>query len=93
MQSLVKISQSITAELVPANDLYLDKKGFTWELTGYSEDSLTFQFNFDHPKYISVGGTDTMKITFKNTEAYMKPVSNDMESVPDGYVMIAKLPP
>lgn len=73
LQSLVKISQSIVAELVPANDLYLDKKGFSWELIGYTENSLAFNFNFDHPKYISVGGTDTMKITFSNSEAYMSP--------------------
>ena len=67
LESFMKISGSIKAELVPANDLYLDKKGFSWKLDHYSTWSLSFHFEFEHPKFISVGGIDTMRITFSNT--------------------------
>ena len=73
LEAFMKISESIKAELVPANDIYLDKKGFTWELSSFDEGGLSFSFNFDHPKYISVGGTDTMKMTFNNSNAFMSP--------------------
>ena len=58
----LKISSSIKVELIPANDMFLDKKGFKWAIKRYDEDGMAFMVTFDHPYYISVGGTDTLKM-------------------------------
>ena len=48
--------------LVPGDDLYLDKKGFSWELILYESNKVGIKFLFEHPEYISVGSTDSMKV-------------------------------
>ena len=58
----LKISSSIKVELIPANDLYLDKKAFKWSIKRYDEDGMALMVTFDHPHYISVGGTDILKM-------------------------------
>ena len=76
MQSWLKLSESIKVVLVPANDLYHDKKGFIWSLKSYDDTHMSLKVDFKHPNYISVGGSDTLKITYSNTDKYFKPVDN-----------------
>ena len=71
LEKFLKISSSVKFEFVPANDWYPDKKGFRWEVGKYDESGLGFIITFDDPMYISVGGIDTMKISFYNTEKYL----------------------
>ena len=94
MTTLLKLSKSITAELVPANDYYLDKKSFTWTLFIYDETKFGIKFDFDFPEFISAGGQlDTMKITFFNTKTWFSPIEENKLSIPDGYVEPIKIPP
>lgn len=48
---------------------------------------------FDHPKYISYGGKDTLKITIRSASKFLQPQDPKFESVPDGYSLTLKLPP
>lgn len=80
-------------ELVPGNDLYPDKKGFTWELSKYDETGMGFKITFEHPKYISIETPDTLKITFEHTDAYLMPQDASKSRIPNGYKMVLKLPP
>ena len=73
--NLLKLSESIKAELVPGIDNYLDKKGFSWEVVSYNDIKIGLKFTYDHPEYISVGKPDTMKISFYNTEAWVVPLN------------------
>ena len=66
IESYLKLSNSIIVSLVPASELYAYKKTFSWSLIGYNNHGFKLQFKFDHPKYISFGGKDTLKITIKN---------------------------
>ena len=79
--------------LIPANELYWEKKGFTWSLTNYNDDVMGLKVNFENPKYISIGGTDTLKVTLSNTKKYLQPENSDLETIPDGFTLSIKLPP
>lgn len=82
--------------LVPGNENYSDKKGFTWELAIYEESKLGLRFIFEHPAYISVGDIDTMKVEFNNTEKFVPPVSDGETQkmpIPPGYTLTLKIPP
>ena len=46
-----------------------------------------------NPKYISVNGIDTLKISFYNTTSFMKPKNEELGSIPDGYTLTIKVPP
>ena len=37
-QAFMKLSGSVKTLLVPANDLYIDKKQYTWELVAYDQE-------------------------------------------------------
>ena len=73
--------------------MYLDKKGFKWSIMRYDEYGMAFQVTFDFPRHISVGGIDTLKIQFFNTNKYLKPQNGDKSSIPDGYTVVLKFPP
>ena len=92
-EAFMKLSGSVKALLVPANDLYLDKKGLTWELVAYDQDSFAIEINFLHPEYISAIGIDTLKLTFTNTEMFFKPADENIQTLPDGFTMVTEVPP
>ena len=54
--------------IVPASDNDLDKKAFTWKLTKMDDNGFDFALKFKHPKYISSGGVDTLKIILFNAD-------------------------
>ena len=64
IQTYLQLTGSVKMELIPANDMNLEMKKFTWYLKAYSETGLSLQLEFENPSYISFGGTDTMKISF-----------------------------
>ena len=65
MTTLLKLTNSITVELVPGDENYLDKKTYTWSLFKYDETNIGLKFDFDFPSFISAGGQlDTLKIKF-----------------------------
>ena len=87
MTILLKLSNSITVELVPGNENYLDKKTYTWSLFNYDETKIGLKFDFDFPAFISAGGQlDTMKITFSNTKIWIRSTDEKKLSIPDGYI-------
>ena len=49
--------------------------------------------NFEHPKYISVPGIDTLKISFFNTSEFLSPLSDDKINIPDGFTLTVEVPP
>ena len=67
------MTNSVKIDLVPANDMHVEKKTFTWKLLSYDENGIGLKVNFDNPIYLSVGGIDTLKIQFFNTDKYLKP--------------------
>ena len=67
------MTNSVKIDLVPANDMHVEKKTFTWKLLRYDENGIGLKVNFDNPIYLSVGGIDTLKIQFFNTDKYLKP--------------------
>ena len=73
IQTFLQLTKSIKVELVPGNELYLDKKGFTWRLVKYSESNMGIQIYFENPEYISFGKVDTLKITFSNSAKFLRP--------------------
>ena len=79
--------------LIPANDLNIEKKKFTWGIKQYSESGFRLQLDFENPKYISFGGTDTIKMTLFNTNEFLAPKNQTLASIPDGYTIVVKLPP
>lgn len=87
------MSQSVKMTLIPANDLYLDKKDFTWSLKNFDENGIAFDVDFVYPRYISYGGIDTLKIELYKTQYYQEPLSAELQSIPDGFTMIMKIPP
>lgn len=40
--TILKLSEMVKIELVPANELYLDKKAFTWSLQLFEESKIEF---------------------------------------------------
>lgn len=87
LTTLLKLSKSLSVELVPGDDNYLDKKNFTWSLSVYDETTVGLKFDFDFPAFISAGGKlDTMKITFFNTKVWISPIDERKLSIPDGYI-------
>ena len=88
----LKLTKSITVTLIPGNDVYYDKKKFTWTLSKYDESGLSLDLRFENPLYISVFGIDTLKIKFRNANEFFS--SNDSkDSLPDGFVLMVKVPP
>ena len=87
------MTNSIKMDLVPANDMHLSEKTFTWRLLRYDEDEIGIKVDFDYPIYISVGGIDTLKIQFYNNEKYLNPQNEELQPLPEGYTVIVKLPP
>ena len=79
--------------IVPATDHDLDKKAFEWSLTKMDDKGFDFSLKFKHPKYISSGGVDTLKIILFNTEQFLKPVNKELGNLPDGYTITVKIPP
>ena len=91
---ILKLSESIKCTLVPGNENYIDKKGFTWELAVYEKTKLGFRFIFEHPEYISIGDLDTMKIEFNKGEVFVPPEKESEKlAVPTGYTLTLKIPP
>ena len=81
-------------ELVPGSDFHLDKKSFDWILENYDETSLKFLVKFDHPEYMSIyGSIDTLKIKFSHNRTWMMPNHANYDSLPDGYILVVKIPP
>ena len=80
-------------ELVPADDNYIDKKEFTWDVISYDTDGFIFKLTFKDSKYISTSAPDTLKITFKNASDFMNPENKGLESVPDEFTLTVKIPP
>ena len=73
VDSFIRLTQSVIVELIPADDSYLEKKGFSWHIDAYSGNSIGIKLKFDHPKYISSTGIDILKVTYFKTGTFMTP--------------------
>ena len=88
------MTESVNCTLVPGDDTYPDKKGFTWELVGYDSDRIVIKFNFTYPLYISTGHKlDTIRIQIFNSEKLFPAPSGGKVSLPDNYTLIQIIPP
>ena len=74
IESLLKVSGCIIAELVPGQEFQNDLKTFTWRLMEFTQNKLRIKFVFDRPEIISVDKFDSIKITFQKTNFYLKPL-------------------
>ena len=89
----LKLSESVKFELIPGDDLYIDKKNFTWVLSLLNENEIGFNLRFENPMYISSNALDTLKISLKNTENFLAPLDEEKSSIPDGFTIVIKVPP
>ena len=71
IESLMKIAGCIKMELIPATGQDLDKKKFEWTLTKFDQENLEIKLTFENPKYISIDGSDSVKITFDKTNYFL----------------------
>ena len=60
-------------KLIPADDSYLDKKGFSWDIEIYDDGNLGIKLKFEHPKYISSTGVDTLMVSYFKSATFMAP--------------------
>ena len=71
----------------------MDKKKFTWLLEVIDEKMIKIVFKFENPIYISQDDLiDTVKISFQNTNLYMKPEDKSKNAIPNGYTITTPLP-
>ena len=93
LESFLKLSKSVMFELIPADEINVERKTFDWHLVKYDENRISFKVNFHHPKFISVNGLDTLKITFSNAQEYLLPQNDQLLSVEDNFTIAIKIPP
>ena len=91
VEILLKISNSITLELIPGNLMNVELKQYDWKLITFSETNLDIKIVFDNPTVISFDTPDNILITFMNTHTYMKPSRDDRLPLPNGYKIRAPL--
>ena len=90
----LKVSEALKCTLIPADDNYLDKKGFTWELVNYQGDKLGLYFEFENPEFISVGREpDTMRLEFVKADVYLPVENEEWYTMPSEFTLTFKIPP
>ena len=83
------MTNSVTIALIPDRDSEIENKSFKWTTDQCDASSFKFKFDFAQPEYISFSSSaDKIRISFNNTELWMKPVSQTVSVVPDGWSMI-----
>ena len=92
IEILLKISNSITLELIPGNLINVELKQYDWKLISFSETKLDIKIVFDNPTVISFDTPDTVLITYMNTHTFMKPSRDDRLPIPNGYKIVAPFP-
>ena len=91
---LIKLTDSVKVELIPWKTTYLPEKTYSWECNEMDSETLSFNFFFDKPPFISTDERpDTLMFTFTNTHLYMVPNDDSKEPIPDGWKVSLKLPP
>jgi len=93
LTTYLKLSGSVKILLIPANELHLEKKHFDWRVTQYDEASITLQFDFENPEYVSVNEIDSLKISFFNTHISLAPLNAGLSNIGEGYTVVVKIPP
>ena len=53
----------------------------------YDENRIGFDVQFENPKFISMNGIDTLKVTFSSTNAYLSPLNESLKNIPDGFTL------
>ena len=92
--NLLKETNSITVELIPASSRNLAYKTFYWTLEQIDQTRMNFKFYFDFPEYISQDGSpDSMMIKFLNNPLYLIPEDPGKNTLPNGWQIVIKLPP
>ena len=91
--SVLKLSGSIKAEIVPGSPDNFEKKAYDWQVGSFNEKGIEIKFNFENPEYISFGEADTMRLTYNNMDQLMAPKDTDKQNIPNGYVDVFKIPP
>ena len=83
------MTNSVSIALIPDGDSEIEKKIFRWTTDQCDAGSFKLKFDFSHPEYISFSGSaDKISISFNNTDVWMKPVSQTVSVVPDGWSII-----
>ena len=74
-------------DLIPGTNHNINKKSYKWKIHEYSEWKMSVDLYFDNPEQVSTDeeNPDVLKVTFKNTELYLKPADNYLDTVEDGY--------
>ena len=84
----------MSLSLLPASNKYIDKVGFQWQIVDIVDEQLTIDIFFENTDYVSVDQDflDIMSIKFHNTDQYMKPEGEGLNSIFDGFVINCKVP-
>ena len=92
--NLLKMTNSVTIALITGDDSEIENKSFMWTTDQCDAGSHKLIFDFVKPEYISFSGlADKISISFNNTDVWMKPVSQAVSVVPDGWSITLDLPP
>ena len=79
--------------MIPADELSIEKKGFTWDLEEFSSTKMGIQIYFENPSFISAGSRpDKLTVSFYNTTKYLEPEDPELSAVPDGYQLSLPIP-
>ena len=64
MESLLKVSGCVFAELIPGQEYLAENKTFEWKLQEFTQDNMKVKFEFDQPEIISIDMFDSVKVSF-----------------------------
>lgn len=70
-----------------------DKKTFSWRLTRFDSEGFKLKLLFDNPDSISMNTQDHIKISFDNTNFFLKPKKDALKPVPNGFPFFFPVPP
>ena len=88
------MTNSVNIALILDDDSEIENKSFMWTTDQCDAGSFKLIFDFVKPEYISFSGiADKISISFNNTDVWMKPVSQTVSVVPDGWSITLDLPP
>ena len=71
LESLLKLTASISLEYVPGSDYKAEEMTFTWILTKFDTEGIAMEIEFDNPDGVSSYAQDSMKMVFQNTNFFL----------------------
>lgn len=93
LESLLKLSGSLSVEYVPGSDYKAEEMSFKWSLVKFDSTGIEIDIVFDNPDSVSSYAQDKIKIVFENNSFFIQPSSDDKKALPNGYPIVFDVPP